>query len=99
MGKKGLTVKMSKNNKPFLAHSARHNRAQMQFKAKIGDPVGKCIQAKEKDKSYTLGEKVVHIRECMASAGVEKGMSIGKIDPNSYYWRSREGRVGGGKPI
>lgn len=96
---KGMTAKMSKNNKPFLAKSARSNRAQMQFKAKIGDPVGKCLQSKEAGKSFTLGQKVQHIRECMRDHGVEKGMSIGKIDANSYYWRKQEGRVGDGKPV
>lgn len=96
---KGMTAKMSKNNKPFLAHSARSNRAQMQFKAKIGDPVGRCLQAKETGKSFKLGEKVAHIKECMREHNVVKGQSIGKIDPNSYYWRSREGRVGGGQPV
>jgi len=96
---KGLTVKMSKNRKPFLARSARNNRAQMQFKAKIGDPVGKCLQGKELGKSFTLGEKVEHIKECMRDHGITKGMSIGKIVPNSYYWRKQEGRVGGGQPV
>lgn len=96
---KGLTAKMSKNNKPFLAKSARSNRAQMQFKAKIGDPVGKCLQAKELGKSFTLGQKVEHIKECMRDNGITKGMSIGKIDPDSYYWRKQEGRVGDGKPV
>lgn len=96
---KGMTAKMSKNNKPFLAKSARGNRAQMQFKAKIGDPVGACLKGKEEGKSFTLGQKVEHIKECLRASGIEKGMSIGKIDPNSYYWRKQEGRVGDGKPV
>ncbi len=100
MAKKGgYTVKMSKNAKPFLAKSATHNRAQMAFKKAIGDPVGKCIQGKEKGKSYSLGEKVAHIKECQVTAGVTKGMKIGPFDTNSYYWRVREGRVGGGQPV
>lgn len=99
MGKKVLTTKLSKNLKPFLAHSARHNRAQMQFKKLIGDPVGKCLQTKELGKSYSLTEKVGHIKECMLAHGVSKGMKLPVIDPNSYYNRRNEGRVGGGKPL
>ncbi len=99
MAKKGLTAKMSKNNKPFLAKTAKSNRAQMLFKKVIGDPVGGCIKGKEKGKSYTLGEKVIHIKECQIAHGVEKGMKIGPIDANSYYWRKQEGKVGGGQAV
>jgi hypothetical protein len=61
--------------------------------------VGKCLQTKESGKSFTLGQKVEHIKECMREHGVTKGMSIGKIDPSSYYWRKQEGRVGGGQAV
>ncbi len=99
MAKESRIMKVSKNNKPFMSRVARNNRAQMWFKREIGDPMGACIQAKEKGKSYTLTEKKENIAACQVQLGIEKGMKAPVIDPNSYYNRLHEGRVGGGQPV
>ena len=99
MGKPSRRVKISKNGKLFVSRVARTNRAQMQFKKLIGDPMGACIQAKEKGKSYTLEEKKENIATCQVQLGITKGMTLPTIDPNSYYNRLQEGRVGGGQPV
>ena len=99
MAKPTRRVKVSKNGKLFVSRVARTNRAQMQFKRLIGDPMGDCIQAKEKGKSYTLTEKKENIAACQVQLGITKGMTLPVIDSDSYYNRLREGRVGGGQPV
>jgi len=86
------------NGKMFVSRVVTGGPAQVQFTEKIGKGMGQCIQGKELGRSFTKGEKLRHIKQCMIETGVKKGMTIGTIDPQSYYHRLKEGKVGGGQP-
>lgn len=94
-----LKVSGGKNRKVFVSRVVRHGAAQMQFAAKIGHAVGGCVRTATEGKSHTKGQKLDILKDCMKSAGVHSGMTIGTINPNSYYHRVREGKVGGGQAV
>lgn len=97
MAKAGRRIKLSKNMVPFVSRVVRTGPAQVQFAEKIGKKVGSCVGDATRGKSHFLHEKIAILKACMRSAGVKKGMTIGTIDPNSYYNRLRAGKVGGGQ--
>jgi len=89
----------SDTGKVFISRVVRRGKAQTQFAEKIGRPVGACVKLQTENKSFQRSDQVKIIKDCMSGAGVKSGMTIGTIDPNSYYHRLKEGRVGGGQPV
>lgn len=92
MGKSGRKIKLSKNLKPFVSRVSRGGAVQQAFKAKIGDPVGKCV-ATSVTFGMTTGQVKAQLKKCSELGAKSLGSEfISMSDPDrkrKVYERSK----------
>ncbi|MGA3168645.1 MAG: hypothetical protein ABSF14_21290 [Terriglobia bacterium] len=90
-------IKVNKNKKAYFSKVTRNGKAQIEFAEKIGKPVGACVAAATKGKSFNRHEQTAILSDCVKATGMKGFGKLGYMSPTGYYARKAEGKVGHGQ--